>query len=131
PEEGLALKEHGFDVYTQWKHHYVTLGHHLDLFHGQYLNIHSAKKHIDSYRGSVMYAHTHRIQTYIEGSVGGFNIGWLGDQNSPLFNYMERGTKKQWQNRFAIVTIDENGDYYVNQIIAHNNKFYYNGKKYT
>lgn len=131
PEEAMNLVNMGYHMYRKWQHDFITLGNHLDLMHGQYFSTHCAKKHIDNYRGSVMFAHTHRIQMYIEGSVGGFNIGWMGDPNSPAFDYMPRGTKKQWQNGFALVNIDEQGEYYVNQIIAHNNKFYFNGKKYA
>jgi len=130
PREALNLDQRGFITKERWNQDFITLGNHLDLMHGQFFNVHSAKKHIDTYRGSVMYAHTHRIQTYIEGKVGGFNIGWGGDLNSPLFNYMPRGTKAQWMNGFAVVTIDEQGEYYVNQVYFHNNKFYYNGKFY-
>jgi hypothetical protein len=130
PEIGMGLDKMDFRVYKRWSHDYITLGKHLDLLHGQFFNVHCAKKHIDNYRGSVMFAHTHRIQTYIEGEVGGFNIGWTGDINSPFFDYMPRGTKKMWQNGFAIVNIDEKGHYHVEQIIAHNNRFYYGGKQY-
>ncbi len=130
PAEALNLESRGFNVFTHWEQDFITLGKHLDLMHGQYFNVHSAKKHIDTYRGSIMYAHTHRIQTYIEGSTGGFNIGWGGDISSPLFNYMPRGTKKQWMNGFAVVTIDNNGEYYVTQVYHHSGKFRYNGKFY-
>lgn len=130
PQEALKLDQRGFYTYTKWQQDKVTLGSHLDLIHGEYFNVHSAKKHIDVYRGSVMYVHTHRIQTYIEGEVGGFNIGWGGEASSPLFNYMPRGTKSQWQNGFAMVTIDNQGNYYVQQIIHHNNKFFFNNKFY-
>lgn len=130
PQEALHLDARGFHTYTKWQQDKVTLGKHLDLIHGEYYNVHSAKKHIDVYRGSVMYVHTHRIQTYIEGSVGGFNIGWGGDIDSPLFNYMPRGTKSQWQNGFAVVTIDTEGNYYVQQVICHNKKFFFNNRFY-
>lgn len=130
PAEGMNLYDRGFHVYSRWKHDYVKLGDHLECMHGQFISTHCAKKHIDNYRGSVLFAHTHRIQTYIEGSVGGFNIGWCGDVDSPFFDYMERGTKMQWQNGFALVTVDPEGDFHVNQITCHNNKFYYNGIRY-
>lgn len=130
PAEALKLAERGFFTFTNWKSDFLKLGTHLELIHGQYFNTHCAKQHIDRYRGSVMFAHTHRIQSFIEGSTGGFNIGWLGDINSPLFNYMERGTKTQWQNGFAIVNLDEEGNYYVQQVICHNDRFIFNNKKY-
>lgn len=131
PQEALKLDHRGFYTFTNWKSDYIKLGEHLELVHGQYYNTHCAKQHIDKFRGSVMFAHTHRIQMYVEGRTGGFNIGWGGDINSPLFNYAERGTKSQWQNGFAIVTVDEYGDYFVQQIFCHNNKFYFNNKKYA
>lgn len=74
---------------------------------------------------------THRIQTYIEGNTGGFNIGWGGDVTHPFFNYMPRGTKSMWQNGFAMVQIDEYGNYYLEQVIHYNGRFYYGGKKYN
>lgn len=130
PEEALKLKERGFNVFTRWSSDYVTLGNHLEIIHGQYYNTHCAKQHIDKFRGSVAFVHTHRIQMYVEGKTAGFNIGWAGDANHPFFNYAERGTKNQWQNGFALCTIDKSGDYFMQQIFCHNNKFYYNDKAY-
>lgn len=130
PTEALHLKERGFSVFERWSSDYITLGNHLEVLHGQYYNTHCAKQHIDKFRGSVAFVHTHRIQMYVEGKTAGFNIGWGGDVNHPFFNYAERGTKNQWQNGFALCTIDEKGDYFMQQIFCHNNKFYYNGKAY-
>ena len=130
PTEALALHSRNYDVYEDWKEDKVTIGRHLDLIHGIYCNIHSAKKHIDTFRHSVMFAHTHRVQTFIEGNVGGFNIGTMCDLNSKAFSYASRGMKAKWNNGFAIVHIDENGRYYVTQILAFEDTFYYNGKRY-
>ena len=85
---------------------------------------------MDTLRGSVMFGHSHRIQSYIEGNQGSWNIGGLYDITSPAFNYADRTAKSQWQNGFALVYIDSNGDYYVNQIIANNGKFVYGNKVY-
>lgn len=131
PAEGLKLKEKGFTILDNYNSDFMTLGSHLDIMHGVYYNDHCAKKHIDRFRGSVLFAHTHRIQQFVEGKTGGFNIGWLGDVNSPAFNYADRGVKASWQNGFATVTIDEEGNYYVQQVFCNNNKFYYNGKCYA
>lgn len=131
PTEALRLKERGFSsIMENWSDDFITLGAHLDLMHGTYYNVHCAKKHMDVFRGSVMFVHTHRVQTYIEGDNGSFNIGCMGDIESPVFGYAARATKASWKNGFAIVTIDKNGDYYVQQILCNNNKFYYNGKAY-
>ena len=131
PEKGLALAERGYNVFTDWKKDKIRLGNHLDLIHGEFCNIHTAKKHLDSFRGSIMFVHTHRIQMHIESKVGGFNIGFGGDINSPVFNYATRAMKEVWANGFALVTIDEDGFFHVNQITMFNDCFYYNGKKYN
>lgn len=131
PFQGLDLQERGFHTIESYQSGFMTLGAHLDIMHGVYFNTHCAKTHIDRFRGSVMFAHTHRIQTYIEGHTGGFNIGWGGDVNSAAFNYADRGVKASWQNGFNIVNIDEEGAYYTNQVIANNGKFYFNGKLYN
>ncbi len=130
PKEGLGLDELGFKTIESYSSGYLTLGKHLDILHGVYYNTHCAKTHIDRFRGSILFAHTHRIQSYIEGRTGGFNIGWGGDVSSAAFNYADRGVKASWQNGFAIVNIDEKGNYYVQQIICIDGHFYYNNKKY-
>jgi len=131
PTEALKLYERNYDVYEDWKEDKVTIGEHLDLIHGIYCNVHAAKKHIDTFRHSVMFAHTHRVQTYIEGNVGGFNIGTMCDMNNKAFSYASRAMKAKWNNGFAIVHIDENGRYFVTQILAFEDAFYYNGKRYA
>lgn len=130
PKEALRLRERGFAVHDSWSQDSVLLGEHLELIHGTYYNVHCAKKHMDVLRGSVMFAHTHRIQTYIEGNTGSFNIGCCIDLKSPAFNYAARATKAQWQNGFAVVYVDKQGDYFVQQIIVQNGKFIYNGQQY-
>ena len=130
PTEALNLYNRNYNVLEDWKEDKVTIGKHLDLMHGIYCNVHAAKKHIDTFRSSVMFAHTHRVQTYIEGNVGGFNIGTMCDMNNKAFSYASRAMKAKWNNGFAIVHIDKNGRYYVNQIIAFDDTFYYNGVKY-
>lgn len=130
PTVALDLNNRGYQVKEDWSHDYFTLGKYLDIFHGIYYNIHSAKKHMDVLRGSCAYVHTHRIQTYIEGNTGGFNIGATCNFDSPAFNYASRGMKSQWANGFATVQIDESGGFHFNQIITQNNEFYFGGKKY-
>lgn len=131
PEDGLKLEERGYNVLTNWKKDKIRLGNHLDLIHGEFCNIHTAKKHLDSFRGSIMFVHTHRIQMHIESKVGGFNIGFGGDKDSPVFNYATRAMKEVWANGFALVDIDEDGFFHVTQITMFNDCFYHNGKKYN
>jgi predicted phosphodiesterase len=130
PDVALKLKTRGYEVKTNWSQDFTKVGSHLELIHGTYLNTYCAKKHMDVLRGSVMFGHSHKIQSYIEGEVGSFNIGGMYDIDSPAFNYASRPAKAQWQNGFALVYIDLQGDYYVNQVIANNGKFVYGSKLY-
>lgn len=130
PIEGLKLEERGYNVYKDWKNDAIHLGTHLDICHGEFLNIHSAKKTIDTYRKSVLYFHTHRFQIYVEGLVGGWNMGFGGDINSSIFNYATRAMKNSWVNSSCLVTLDKDGYYHVEPLMFINNKLIVNGKQY-
>lgn len=130
PTEALKLKERGFAVHENWQADYVMLGDHLQLHHGVYYNVHCAKNHLDKLRKSNIFVHTHRIQHYIEGAEGSYNIGFCGDKDSPAFGYATRAMRNQWQNGMAIVTIDKDGYYFVEQLTHINNHFTYGGKIY-
>lgn len=130
PIAGLKLIDKGFDVYENWKEDYIVLGHHLQVSHGEFFNIHSAKKHIDTYRKSILYYHTHRVQQYIEGSVGGYNGGSMADFNAPVFGYASRAMKNSWLNGFNTIHVDEQGFYHIQQIVCYNNSFVFGNKIY-
>jgi hypothetical protein len=130
PVSGLNLVSKGFDIYENWKEDFVTLGHHLDVSHGEFYNVHSAKKHIDTYRRSILYYHTHRIQQYIEGAVGGYNGGSMADFTAPVFGYASRAMKNSWLNGFNTVHVDEQGFYHIQQIVCYNNSFVFGNKIY-
>lgn len=130
PVSGLNLVSKGFDVYENWKEDFITLGHHLDVSHGEFFNVHSAKKHIDTYRRSILYYHTHRVQQYIEGAVGGYNGGSMADFTAPVFGYASRAMKNSWLNGFNAVHVDEQGFYHIQQIVCYNNSFVFGNKIY-
>jgi len=130
PISGLKLVDKGFDIYENWKEDYITLGHHLDVTHGEFYNVHSAKKHIDTYRRSTLYYHTHRVQQYIEGFVGGYNGGSMADFNAPVFGYASRAMKKSWLNGFNTIHVDDQGFYHIQQIVCYNNSFVFGNKIY-
>lgn len=130
PIQGLGLLERGYDVLTNWKDDSVSIGQHLDVNHGEFLNVHSAKKTIDTYRKSVLYFHTHRFQVYLEGNVGGWNMGSGADFDAPVFNYATRAMKNSWVNASALVTLDSDGYYHVEPLLFINNKLVVNGRVY-
>ncbi len=128
PIDALKLEDRGYKVLSNYQDDYYELGS-LQVFHGHYYNVHSAKKHLDVFRRNVLYNHTHRVQMYREGDFCAWNAGFLGNINAPCFDYASRAMKSAWANAFAIVHLD--GDrHYVDIINCVENSFVYGGVKY-
>jgi hypothetical protein len=130
PIEALYLYENGWEVKTDWMSDYFTLGEHLDVIHGIYTSVHSAKTHLDKTNHSVMFGHTHRVQCYHSGNKAAYNIGGLYDIKSKGFSYMPRLQRQTWANGFAIVNINDEGEFYVEQVNVWNDCFLAEGKMY-
>lgn len=130
PTEALNLRTRGYLVNEDWKSGAIHFGPHLDLVHGEFYNQHCAKKHIDTYRKSIVFFHTHRCQAYIEGQTAGYNMGSLADFNSAAFGYATKAMKSSWNNGFGVGYLDTDGFYNVQQVIWYNNKFCFGGKVY-
>lgn len=130
PTVALRLHESSWTVREHWRDGHVRLGEHLEVIHGLYCPVHSAKKHLDEWQGSVMFGHSHRSQVHYSGKRAAFNIGWLGDRDSKGFAYMPRTKRMQWTNGFAVVDIDDHGDYWAQVITAHNKRFVAGGRMY-
>lgn len=128
PIKGLKLEERGYKVFTDYMNDYYSIGS-LQVMHGEFFNIHAAKKHLDTFRRNVMFAHTHRVQYYREGDFAAWNIGFLGNKNAPCFNYAHRSMKEKWANSFAVVT-QSDGFFHVEVIEFINDSFFFGGLKY-
>jgi len=129
PSEEIKLHKRGYVVKDNYKSDYYKLGA-LQIMHGEYFNVHSAKKHLDVFRRNVLYFHTHRVQVYREGDFCAWNCGTLAEIDAPCFDYAKRGMRMQWANGFAIVHLDEEENHYVEQINCVDDHFVYNGVKY-
>lgn len=131
PDTALNLVGRGYNVFTNWKSDSVGIGEHLEVSHGEFTNVHVAKKTIDTYRKSCIFFHTHRVQSYIEGQTGAWNGGTMSDfENSPAFSYATRAMIKSWLHGFIIVNLDNNGFYNVQQIIWYKDRFFVGNKCY-
>jgi predicted phosphodiesterase len=131
PTEALNLLSRGYTVLEDWKKSYVTLGGYLDVLHGEFTNIHTAKKHLDTYRKSCLFFHTHRKQIYTEGHMGAFNCGSMGDFKNSAFGYASRAMVDSWTNAFAVVNIDSDGYYHIDIPTWINKKFIIGSKVYN
>lgn len=130
PTKGGKFMERGYTIQEDYKNAKIQLGKYLDLIHGEYIVANAAKKHLDVYKKSIMFAHTHKIGTHFDCDKAAFNIGWMGDVEESAFNYCSRITKSQWQNGFAVVQIDADGFYHVQTVQWYNGRFFFGGKEY-
>ena len=130
PTKGGKFMERGYTIQEDYKNAKIQLGKYLDLIHGEYIVSNAAKKHLDVYKKSIMFAHTHKIGTHFDCDKAAFNIGWMGDAEDTAFNYCSRITKSQWQNGFAVVQIDGDGYYHVQMVQWYNGRFFFGGKEY-
>lgn len=130
PTKGGRFVERGYTVQEDYKNAKIQLGKYLDLVHGEYIVSNAAKKHLDVYKKSIMFAHTHKIGTHFDCDKAAFNIGWMGNSEDSAFSYCSRITKSQWQNGFAVVQIDADGYYHVQTVQWYNGRFFFGGKEY-
>lgn len=128
PNRGMKLEERGYVVKDDYKNDFIELGS-LQVLHGIYFNVHSAKQHLDKLRRNCMFVHTHRSQMFRTGDFAAWNIGFMGQIDAPCFNYADRGTKESWANGFALVHVT-NDNFFVEQIDVVNSHFVYGGRKY-
>lgn len=129
PAQALRLKERGYLVKDNWKEDYVQLGH-LQLIHGIFCTQTPAKTHLGRIKSSVMFGHTHRLDSYYEADHGAFNIGCLVDMDSEAFDYLSRVERMNWKNGFGLVHLDKDGTFQADIINCQDNRFYYAGVKY-
>lgn len=129
PHEGLKLDEHGFQVQTDYQNGLVQIGS-VDVYHGKHTAKNAAQSALnDQPTRSHIFNHTHRIGYAENESQTSINIGWMGDANSPVFNYADRFEKSKWQNAFGVINVFED-TYVTNTIRVHNDRFMFDGKIY-
>lgn len=129
PHEAMKLEEKKWNVITDWKNGFSTLGTSLDIFHGTKVGLNAAKSELDSLPNrSAIFNHTHRFQSYSHRDQIAYNIGWFGDVNHDVFKYMDRGGRYRWTNGFAVVYIDDKGNHFVNPIKCEDDRFFFEGK---
>lgn len=130
PTEEFRLGELGYKVYENWTEDAVKIGPHLEVVHGLNIGVHTAKKTLDDYQGSVIFGHSHRVQSHIEAKRGAWNIGCLCDISHEAFFYMPRVQRARWTNAFAIVDLFDDGTFSVQTVQAWQDRFVAEGKVY-
>jgi predicted phosphodiesterase len=129
PHEALRLKERGWSYQRNWKEARVDIGK-CAVVHGEYCSQHCAKKHLDEYEHSVMFGHTHRIQSYVTGLRGAWGIGGLFDKNHPAFGYASASQRRRWANGFGCIYSFDDGSFLPHIVPIWNDRFVWGGKLY-
>lgn len=134
PNDALRLEEEGWEYLSNWQEDFVLLGNDLEVIHGNITSQNAANAQLakSSVGGrSVIFGHTHRFASASTGNYSSWNIGTLADiDNTEAFGYVDRYIRQAWQNGFALVTIDEDGEHFVTPVKCSRDGFFLNGKKY-
>jgi predicted phosphodiesterase len=124
--KGLRLLERKYEVLRPYNRAKLIIGD-LLVIHGIYASKHAAAKHLQEYKQSLLFFHTHRWQMYSEGKHTAYNCGWGGDSNHWAFDYSRDPQRDKWVNALAVVDLLETGKAVVTQL-RHDNGFYFEGK---
>ena len=123
-----CFKHRGYNTQFNWKTASVQLGD-LEIIHGEWCAKHAAAKHASELHRNIAFFHTHRMGTYFESNIAGYNCGWGGDKNKDVFSYMSKSQKENWRNGILTVTL-HGGISYPNVLDFKDGHFFFNNKLY-
>jgi hypothetical protein len=132
PHEAMELEEKGWEVITDWKNGYVTLGNLLDVYHGTKVGMNASKDQLNALptRDHVFF-HTHRVSSYSNQTNTAYNGGCMIDLDSDMFKYVDRGVRAAWSQGFIVAYIDDEGGNHVTQIKVRDDRhFFFEGLVY-
>lgn len=132
-EEGLHLRERGYNYVRSYPHGELYQVGHAHFFHGIFCSGNHAKRHVERYGVNIFYGHVHSVQTHSvqrhgKGStIVGQSLGCLCEYNPP---YMV-GRPDDWQLAFAVFWFRPDGLFNYSVIRIFEGGFYApNGKFY-
>jgi len=116
------LKERKYNIYKY--NQPLTIGK-VTFIHGAYHTAYHAKKHLDSYGSSIIYGHTHDVQSHSQTKLGGtisaHSLGCVKDMSAEKNEWL-RGRLHNWTHAFAIVDWFTNRDFRIEVVEIHNGK---------
>lgn len=129
--ERLHLEQHGFRHVAGYPRASVDLGK-LLITHGRFTNKFHAAKHLDYYRHSVMYGHTHIPQQFVapcrHGQQIAIGLGHMADPDSEAMGYAP--PPNAWIQGFGIVYVLPDGSFHASDVKFHRGQFAYAGRTY-
>jgi predicted phosphodiesterase len=105
----------------------------LNMVHGWFANRYHARSHLDRMSGNIVYGHVHEFQTQsrtlvaIGDEIAAWSLGCLCDK-APAY---AKGRPTEWQNGFAVVYMDEYGNFNLYPVRMIGNSFIFEGKRYS
>lgn len=94
-----------------------SIGGNVWFTHGSYVTMHHAKKHVESYRRTIVYGHTHDVQEYfsvspvdIEDKHKGLSMGCLSNKKPEY----QKNRPNNWVHAFGLGTVRPDGTFNVN-----------------
>lgn len=105
----------------------------LNMIHGWFANKYHTAKHLDRMSGNIVYGHVHEFQTTSKTlaamgeEIAAWSLGCLCDR-SP--GYL-KGRPSEWQNGFAVVYMDDLGNFNLYPIRIIGNSFIWGGERYS
>jgi predicted phosphodiesterase len=130
-EKFFQFRERGIDYYPVREQPYKRGK--LNMIHGWYANKYHAAKHLDKMSGNIVYGHVHEFQTESKvlaamgEEIAAWSIGCLCDK-SPVY---AKGRPMKWNNGFAVVYMDDLGNFNLYPIRVINNTFLFDGQRYS
>jgi hypothetical protein len=132
PHEALELEERGWEIITDWKNGYVTIGNELDVFHGTKVGMNASKDQLHAIpnRDHVFF-HTHRFGSYSNKTNTAYNLGCMIDFDHDAFKYVDRGVRGSWAHGFGVIYVDPKNDTHVYPIkVTDDRHFFFKGIVY-
>lgn len=127
----LRLKERGITYHEGYPEAGVMLGK-LWVTHGRFCNKYHAAKHLDYYRHSILYGHTHAPQIQHAPALRGQQVavgsGHMADVNSPAMDYAPR--PNSWVTGFTIVYVRPDGSFTIQPLNFWRGQFTYANRTY-
>ena len=113
-EQALRIKERGYKYHPYFRRKLLKIGK-LNFTHGHKTGMHHAKAHLNTYKESIMYGHTHDLQRYTDTGVGGTMSAWSMGCLKDIEKDEDwlRGNLTNWNHAFAIIDFFSNGNYKV------------------
>ncbi len=131
-EIALDLARRKYEFHEDYPNSSFNIGK-LTVIHGQSASLHTAKKHLDDFRESIAFGHTHTSQlTY----VGGLNVKQVGlaighgaDMDSQGMSYL-RNTNRHVQGFLVVYENVNSGIFFPYLVNAFNGHFFFGDKEY-